>query len=307
MSYQQEVFNVISSFTGHNANYVIPKEFMRLLKDSNSALILSQLVYWTGRQADPDGWIYKSYAEWEAEIFLSKKSIMTAIKRLKKFDLIETQVRKIRLDNGMMGDTCVHYLIKQENLANLITNQLKSLGSAERELREMPKGNFPECRKGTSLPINTKITNKNYDDVPAPQENGPLQDPEPGKTSSSSRSENEIIKTLAVLFALVPEHLLKSSVKKTIEKALTSHSADYIRSAIEYTNDHSNGDSWQKYRAYLDKAINYGYADGYQSDSKQAVDHQAMAKEFAKMSDDILEMLADAGNQFAIDELALRK
>ena len=143
MSYQQEVFQLISSFTGHNANYVIPKEFMRLIKDSNAVLILSQLVYWTGRQADQDGWIYKSYKEWDEEIFLSQKVIMTAVKRLKKFDLVETEVRKVRLSNGMLGDTCVHYRVNQEKLAELISNQLKTLGNAEREFPEMPKGNFP--------------------------------------------------------------------------------------------------------------------------------------------------------------------
>jgi len=307
MSYQQEVFNVISSFTGHNANYVVPKEFMRLLKDSNSALILSQLVYWTGRQTDPDGWIYKSYADWEAEIFLSKKSVMTAVKRLKKFDLIETQVRKIRLENGMMGDTCVHYLIKQENLANLITNKLKSLGSAERELPEMPKGNFPKCRKGTSLPINTKITSKDYDDVQAPPENKPDPVQEPKETPPSPSYEDQLITVLAVLFSLIPKKHLKPSVRKTIEKALIIHSEDYIKSAIQYTNDHSNGSSWQKYRAYLDKTINYGYADGYQSDQESHVDQEATRDRFKQMPDEALKQLAGAGNQLAVNELEHRK
>lgn len=309
MSYQQEVFNLISSFTGHNANYVVPKEFMRMLKDSNSALILSQLVYWTGRQADPDGWIYKSYADWESEIFLSKKSVMIAVKRLKKIDVVETQVRKVRLDNGMLGDTCVHYQVNQKKLADLILNQLKSLGSAQRELPEMPKGNFQECPKGTSLSINTKITNKNYDNVLAPTPSGPELIQDKKKKSSSSFSESDLILIIAGLMALIPEKHQKPTVKATVTKALNAHSEDYVRLAILYTIAHSNGETWQKFKSFLGQCIDGGWADGWEPDIDQVDDEHRKAKFLESrrhMPDDILKADAEKGCRISAQVLVER-
>lgn len=277
--YQQEVFNIISSFTGHNANYVIPKEFMRLTRDTNAALILSQLVYWTGRQADPDGWIYKSYAEWEDEIFLSQKVVGTAVKKLKGLDVIETQVRMIRLDNGMLGNRCVHYRVNQGKLAELITNQLKSLQKSEREFSKTPEGNLPKVRKGISLPI-TNNTSKNTATTPPPPYSSELMD-------------------------LVPEDFQTKAVEQVIEKAIPAYSAGYIKSAILYTTDHSNGNTAQKFKAYLGKTIEGGWAYGYESASNK--NQEVIVNEFRKMPDNVLEMLAGAGNSFAKDELERRR
>ena len=275
MSFQQEIFNLISSFTGHNANYVMPKEYMRLLKDSNAALILTQLVYWTGKQADPDGWIYKSYKEWEDEIFLSKKSVMGAVKKLKKLDIVETQVRKVRLSNGMLGDTCVHYRVNQEKLVNLLLNQLESLGSAQRELLEVPKGNFPKCPKGTSLSINTKTTYKNYDNEPPappkPADPPPVSDPQ--SSSSSSLSDNQK-HDLDNLMQSVPESKRSPQVEARLLKALMTglYTLAYLIDCIAYTIDHNPKD----FVAYLGNCIDKGWApEGYHHQSAKKADREA--------------------------------
>ena len=296
MSYQQEVFNVISSFTGHNANYVVPKEFMRLLKDSNSALILSQLVYWTGRQTDPNGWIYKSYKEWDEEIFLSQKAIMTAVKKLKKLGVLDTAVRKIRLPSGMLtNQTCVHYRIDQDKLAELVTKQLESLGNAEREFPGTSEREFPKNAEREFPSINTNITNKDYDNIQG----------EP----SSSFSENDFIKTVAALMTLVPEQYNKPTVEKTVEKGLRAHTEDYIRLAILYTVSHSNGGTWQKFKAFLGKCIDNGWADGWGPGLDQ-VDDEKKKETFLEsrrhMPDDILKSDAEKGCKISAQVLSER-
>jgi hypothetical protein len=44
----------------------------RLGGSATAGLFLSQLLYWTGKGADKEGWIFKSQAEWTAETCLSR-------------------------------------------------------------------------------------------------------------------------------------------------------------------------------------------------------------------------------------------
>ena len=50
----------------------------------NGALMLSQLVYWTSRTKDNDGWIFKTHSDWTMETGLTRKEQETARKILKK-------------------------------------------------------------------------------------------------------------------------------------------------------------------------------------------------------------------------------
>lgn len=49
----------------------------------NGALMLSQLVYWTSRTKDNDGWIFKTHSDWTMETGLTRKEQETARKILK--------------------------------------------------------------------------------------------------------------------------------------------------------------------------------------------------------------------------------
>ena len=64
-----------------------------------AAIFLANLIYWTGKQADPNGWIYKSSDEIELETGLPYDQQRTARKRLKRQGLIEE--RYARLDHRL--------------------------------------------------------------------------------------------------------------------------------------------------------------------------------------------------------------
>lgn len=55
----------------------------------NNTIFLSQLIYWTGKQNDKEGWIYKTQKEIEEETGLSRYEQESARKTLKKKGLIE--------------------------------------------------------------------------------------------------------------------------------------------------------------------------------------------------------------------------
>ncbi|MCB9458702.1 MAG: hypothetical protein H6670_03555 [Anaerolineaceae bacterium] len=70
----------------------------KLTGDANTALMLLRLLYWTPK-SKREGWIYKSWRDWNAECNLSQSQI----KRVHSLNLLETVgiVREIRKANGV--------------------------------------------------------------------------------------------------------------------------------------------------------------------------------------------------------------
>jgi hypothetical protein len=80
----------------------------------NATLFLCQLLYWRGKQADPDGWIYKTREEMEAETGLSRHAQDGARGLLREKGIIK-EVRR-----GVPGK--IHYQIQMETLTRLCWN-----------------------------------------------------------------------------------------------------------------------------------------------------------------------------------------
>lgn len=59
------------------------------LDSIQAGIFLSQLFYWTDRQHDPDGWIYKTQEEWAKETGLKRPAQETARRRLHKLGILE--------------------------------------------------------------------------------------------------------------------------------------------------------------------------------------------------------------------------
>jgi hypothetical protein len=57
-----------------------------------SAILLSQMLYWTPRATNPDGWFYKSAEEFEYETALTYTEQLTARTHLKEYGLIEERL-----------------------------------------------------------------------------------------------------------------------------------------------------------------------------------------------------------------------
>lgn len=61
----------------------------------NGALMLSQLLYWYGRGARQDGWLFKTQKEMYEETGLTRTQQDTAIKKLRKSGVISTSRKGI--------------------------------------------------------------------------------------------------------------------------------------------------------------------------------------------------------------------
>jgi len=112
----EEVINVdtFKEILTPNNLIALPVILVDLTGDYESAIMLSQLIYWTGRTKD--GWIYKTYNDWHEELRLSEHKARKAKKTLEKLGLIETKLKKAN------GTPVVHYKINKDILVEKLIN-----------------------------------------------------------------------------------------------------------------------------------------------------------------------------------------
>lgn len=162
---RNEMLNLIQQFTGQKNILTIPATFVKFLGDHASALLVSQLLYWTDRSKD--GWVYKRYTDWQDELGLSKKQVMRIKNSLEKKGFIETKLCKV-------GDAPIlHYKLTEtfaDALYSHLQQETETLESAVHRI--VPKGNNGLCPKGTisySKDYLHEITNKQqrkFDEIP---------------------------------------------------------------------------------------------------------------------------------------------
>jgi len=103
ISRQREVFDLVKHLTGQPNVLTIPRAFIAYTGSLEAALLLSQIIYWSDRTSNPQGWFWKSYREWEEELSLSKHKVNTAVNQIKSKGFLKTRVRKAN------GTPTLHY------------------------------------------------------------------------------------------------------------------------------------------------------------------------------------------------------
>ena len=97
MSRGNSAFNLVAQFMGRQNTVPIPVPFVQLVGDYASAALLSQVIYWSDRTEDAEGWFYKSREEWAAELLLTEKQVRRCVAACG--ELIEVQRRGIPARN----------------------------------------------------------------------------------------------------------------------------------------------------------------------------------------------------------------
>ncbi|WP_096224869.1 DnaD domain protein [Geobacillus sp. FJAT-46040] len=150
MDFKQQVYDVIASFSGQNNVIVINTAYVDMLGDLESALFLSQVIYWTDKSTRKDGFFYKTDDEWSQELRISKYAIRKARKKLEDLGILETKVKKAN------GNPTVHYRLNKERFIEMAISFLRNR-----------KNDHIEIEK-TLTEITTEITTKIDDDKPNP-------------------------------------------------------------------------------------------------------------------------------------------
>jgi len=112
----QELLDCASRRPGENRVLGLPQKYLFLTGDANSALMLSQLMYWSERTTNPDGWVFKSLPDWKRELNLNRRTLEHARLRLKQLGLIETSLKQA------YRSPTTHYRVCREALEHRIAS-----------------------------------------------------------------------------------------------------------------------------------------------------------------------------------------
>ncbi len=114
---QKDVFNLIGQSFGQKNLLTVPVILLKKLKgDHAAALFLGQLIYWSDKGSDINGWIYKTYADWEKELFIKRDKAMAIKTKLEKLALIETQFKK----TSTSSHPVLHYKVNADSLIQFL-------------------------------------------------------------------------------------------------------------------------------------------------------------------------------------------
>ena len=119
----------------------------------NGALMLSQLVYWTSRTKDHDGWVYKDHHEWTQETGLTRKEQHTARKTLKSLGFISEKKHGV--------PPRIFFRVERENLYKALIEYSESIAVSQlchTEQLNVPKGTI-ECAEQHNQMCHTEQLN----------------------------------------------------------------------------------------------------------------------------------------------------
>lgn len=170
---QKEVFALIKALTGQANILTIPRVFITMTGETDAALLLGQILYWSDRTTDPEGWFFKSAKEWDEELGLSTYKVNRAIKLLAPWG-VQTRLKKAN------GAPTTHYRLDSEQFFESISKLLKNgfprnsqngfSKDSENGFGRFSEMNTRETRKSlteTTPEITSEITPETTNDVVA--------------------------------------------------------------------------------------------------------------------------------------------
>lgn len=100
---REQVIELIEKVTGQRQVIIAHTLIVDFFEgDHNAAILLNQVLYWSSRSQQQDGWFYKTYAQWQAELRFSPYQVWRVVRgdpRVQKFKRtlwslgLETDVR----------------------------------------------------------------------------------------------------------------------------------------------------------------------------------------------------------------------
>lgn len=140
--------------------------------DHVESVVFSQIVYWSERTEDPEGWFFKSYEEFHKETRVKERTCRRKLDSLKSRNWIETEVRLhnghnqlfIRLDGDNWIEDLIKYFSSPEPDPDKMTapdHPDNVTGSSGQNDRTMQTKCPDDPDNVTETPIYIKTTTKN--------------------------------------------------------------------------------------------------------------------------------------------------
>lgn len=144
------VTDLFRSFAGQVNTLTIPRPYIDLCGgDHLSALLLSQILYWSDRTEDANGWFAKSYEEWHEELAMTEYQIKRAINGDKRNKNIQKALKDFGVESKLKpskfhsGAATLHYRVNIEKLQQTVIDfvqnaVLNNVQNAPQTLLETP-------------------------------------------------------------------------------------------------------------------------------------------------------------------------
>ncbi|MGC2210375.1 MAG: hypothetical protein WA532_09725 [Candidatus Korobacteraceae bacterium] len=149
--------------------------------DHNSALLLSQSLYWTERSSDPDGWFYKTERDWFNELRFKRSKHEHAREKLQSLGFLDIKVRGL--------PPTVHHRVNLSAVHNAVeyVRNLHIEIAPKRHIKSVRNGQI-ERAKGTNqnaqkAQINLHESRRTYKEAETTAEK-PRQTPEMERTKT---------------------------------------------------------------------------------------------------------------------------
>jgi hypothetical protein len=119
-----------------------------------AGLLLSQLVFWSEKGSDPEGWIYKTALEIKAEVGLTERQTASARDSLVDEGILKAELRPRRDTNGRVKhpSRVYHYLVDLEALAARLGIEAPSLNHDSKPDKVLAS-NQTECEVQTAQSV----------------------------------------------------------------------------------------------------------------------------------------------------------
>src|SRR5664279_308562 len=180
-AFREHVLALLGESYGDKTLVLCPTVFVTLLHgDHKAAILLSQILYWSDRTKDPDGYFYKSYADWTTETGLSEAQVRRIVNgdprgRSTQVTLRDLGVVTLLKKVKRTGAPTLHYRINQAQFLSVLHTF-------------MGQGDSPQC--AGSIPAKVQ-------DEPLtlagmnPQQYAPSSDLDPETTTQEQRAEDQ--------------------------------------------------------------------------------------------------------------------
>jgi len=117
---------------------IIPEVFIKFFKSIPLAAVFKQLIFWSDKGSDFDGWVYKTAKELATECCISTDQVDRAMVKLSNMNLIEFTVKKVN------SAPTRYYKVNYAIFINLALQPAESLG------KSYPQGNSESYPQGNS-------------------------------------------------------------------------------------------------------------------------------------------------------------
>ncbi|SLM63519.1 MULTISPECIES: hypothetical protein [Dickeya] len=145
------IFNIVSELTGQRNSIVIPRPLLRFFslkgeqQAAQLAMVLGQLIYWSGKSKLADGWFYKEHAKLGEELELSARQVQRIVEKL---ELHMPGVLTTGTHQLPSGKTVKHYHLDGEALIGLIFPEQKTIDKPDENPPTLPVGNSEDGNPG---------------------------------------------------------------------------------------------------------------------------------------------------------------